>query len=177
MGTGYTRAKAAEALANAKAEIARRGLAVTVTKNYYGAVAAQRKLATAQAGLEQSKHFMDLTLNLEHQGQGAHSDAVKAEIQYRIQKQAYDEARFAVEDTRLGLAVILFSDFNQNFTVADDLDNAPALPPFATVQVMAENQNPDIRVALETAREAELDVKLAKTAFLPTHLSGLGLRN
>ena len=33
MGTGYTRAKAAEALANAKSEIARRGLAVTVKKN------------------------------------------------------------------------------------------------------------------------------------------------
>jgi outer membrane protein len=168
MGTGYTRAKAAEALANAKAEIARRGLSVTVTKSYYGLVVAQRKYATAQAGLDQAKHFMDATQASEHQGQAAHSDAVKAEIQYRIQKQAFDEARFAMEDTRLGLAVILFPDFNENFTVVDDLDSAPALPPFPEVQEMAEKQNPDMRVALETAREAELDVKIAKTAFLPT---------
>lgn len=168
IGTAYTRAKAAEALASAKAEIARRGLAVTVTKNYYALVVAQRKYATAQAGLDQAKHFMDITQDLEHQGQAPHSDALKAEIQYRIQKQAFDEAKFSMEDTRLGLAVILFPDFNENFTVVDDLDSAPALPAFPEVQEMAEKQNPDIRVALETAREADLDVKLAKTAFLPT---------
>jgi outer membrane protein TolC len=168
MGTGYTRAKAGEALANAKAEIARRGLAVTITKSYYGLVVAQRKYATAQAGLDQAKHFMDITQDSEHQGQSPHSDAVKAEIQYRIQKQAFDEAKFSMEDTRLGLAVIIFPDFNENFTVVDDLDSAPALPPFPEVQEMAEKQNPDLRVALETAREADLDVKLAKSAFLPT---------
>jgi outer membrane protein TolC len=168
MGTGYTRAKAAEALANAKSEIARRGLAVTVTKNYYALVVAQRKYATAQAGLDQAKHFLDITQDSERQGQAPHSDAVKAEIQYRIQKQAFDEARFSMEDTRLGLAVMLFSDFNENFSVVDDLDSAPALPPFPEIQEMAEKQNPDLRVALETAREADLDVKLAQTAFLPT---------
>jgi outer membrane protein TolC len=168
MGTGYKRAKAAEALANAKSEIARRGLTVTVTKDYYGLVVAQRKYATAQAGLDQSKKFLDLTQGFERQGQGPHSDAVKAEIQYRIQKQAFDEARFAMEDARLTLAVILFPDFNENFTVVDDLDSAPALPPFPDIQAMAEKQNPDMRAALETARESELDVKAAKTAFLPT---------
>jgi outer membrane protein len=168
MGTGYTRAKAAEALSNAKSEIARRGLSVTVTKAYYSLVVAQRKFAAAQAGLDQAKHFMDITGNLEHQGQSPHSDQIKAEIAYRIQKQAYDEARFAMEDTRLGLGVILFPEFNVNFTVVDDLDAPPALPPFADVQTLAEKQNPDLRVALETAHEAELDVKLAKQAYLPT---------
>ncbi len=168
MGTSYTRAKAAEALATAKLEIARRGLGVTVTRNYYALVVAQRKYATAQAGMDQAKHFMDITSDMERQGQAPHSDELKAEIQYRIQKQAFDEAKFTMEDTRLGLAVIIFPDFNENFSVVDDLDSAPALPPFPEVQELAEKQNPDIRVALETAREAELDVKLAKTAFLPT---------
>jgi len=168
MRTGYTRAKAAEALANAKSEIARRGLTVTVTKTYYALVSAQRKYAAAQAGLDQAKHFLDISQDLERQGQAPHSDAVKAEIAYRIQKQAFDEARFSMEDTRLSLAVILFPDFNENFTVVDDLDTPPALPPFPQVQEMAEKQNPDLRVAMETAHEAALDVKLAKSAFLPT---------
>jgi outer membrane protein len=168
MGTAYTRTKAAEAMASAKAEVARRGLVVTVTKNYYALVSAQRKYATAQAGLEEAKRFMDITQDAERQGQAAHSDAVKAEIQYRIQKQAFDEARFAMEDTRLGLSVMIFPDFNVNFTVVDDLDSVPALPGFPEVREMAEKQNPDMRVALETAREADLDVKLAKAAFLPT---------
>lgn len=168
MGTAYKRAKAAEALAAAKSEIARRGLGVTVTKTYYGYVAAQRKFATAQAGLEESKKFMDMTTGSEKQGQSAHSDSVKAEIQYRIQKQAFDEARFALEDAKLTLAVILFPDFNQNFTVEDDLDTVPALPEFPAVQAMAEKENPDMRAAMEAVRGAELDVKSAKTAFLPS---------
>src|SRR5260370_16530632 len=33
---------------------------------------------------------------------------------------------------------------------------------------MAEKENPDLRVAIETGREADLDVKAAKNAFLPT---------
>ena len=168
MGTALTRAKAAEALASAKAEIARRGLVVTLTKSYYGLVVAQQKYATAQAGLDQAQKFWDLAGQLEKLGQGAHSDAIKAEVQYRIQKQAFDEAKFAMEDARLGLAVMIFQDFNENFTVVDDLDSTPALPPFTEVQEMAEKENPDLRVAIETAREADLDVKLAKNAFLPT---------
>ncbi len=168
MATGYTRAKAAEAMANAKAEIARRGLVVTVTKNYYALVVAQRKYATAQAGLDQAKQFMDMTQQMEHQGQSPHSDAIKAEIQFRIQRQAFDEAKFAMEDMRLDLAVLLFPDFNENFSVVDDLDSTPPLPPFPEIKEMAEKENPDLRVALETARESDLDVTAAKTAFLPT---------
>jgi outer membrane protein TolC len=168
MGTAVTRARAAEALANAKSEIARRGLVVTVTKAYYLLVVAQRKYATAQTALDQTQHFFNLTQDLEKQGQGSHSDTVNAEVQYRTQLQAFDEARFAMEDARLGLAVILFPDFNENFTVVDDLENGPALPAFSEAESLAEKENPDLRVALETERESELDVKSAKTAFLPT---------
>ena len=50
MGTGYTRAKAAEALANAKAEIARRGLTVAVSKFFYTLVVAQRKICHRARG-------------------------------------------------------------------------------------------------------------------------------
>jgi outer membrane protein TolC len=168
MATGLKKAKAAEALAKAKAEIARRGLTVTVSKSFYGLVVAQRKYATAQQALDQSKHFLDITQAAEREGQSAHSDAIKAEIQYRLQEQAFDEARLTMEDARLSLAVLLFPTLNENFSVVDDLDSAQALPPFAEVQTMAEKENPDLRVAIETARQSDLDVTAAKTAFLPT---------
>jgi outer membrane protein TolC len=168
MATGYHRASAAEALAKAKAEIARRGLTVAVTKNFYALLVAQRKYATAQLGLDQAKHFFDITTAAEREGQSPHSDAVKAEIQYRLQQQAFTEAKLTMEDNRLTLAVMLFSTFNENFTAVDDLDSALALPAFQEVQRMAEKENPDMRVALETQREAQLDVTAAKTAFLPT---------
>jgi len=168
MATGLKKAKAAEALAKAKSEIARRGLTVTVSKDFYGLVVAQRKYATAQQAVDQTKHFFDITQEAEREGQGPHSDALKAEIQYRLQEQAFDEAKLAMEDARLTLAVLLFPTLNENFSVVDDLDSAQALPAFAEVQAMAEKENPDLRVAIETARQSDLDVTAAKTAFFPT---------
>jgi len=63
---------------------------------------------------------------------------------------------------------LLFPTLNENFSVVDDLDSAQALPAFPEVQAMAEKENPDLRVAIETARQADFDVKAAKNAFLPT---------
>jgi outer membrane protein TolC len=168
MGTGLKRAQAGEALAKAKAEIARRGLTVTVSKDFYGLVVAQRKYATSQQALEQAKHILDITQASERRGQSAHYDAIKAEIQYRLLERAFDEAKLAMEDARLTLAVLLFPTLNENFSVVDDLDSAQALPPFAEVRAMAEKENPDLRVAIEMARQSDLDVTTAKAAFLPT---------
>jgi len=168
MMTGYRRASAAEALARAKAEVARRGLVVTVTKDYYALAVSQRKYATAQQSLDQAQHFLGITQAGEHVGQVAHSDVVKAEIQLEQQKQSFEEAKLAMENDRLALAVLLSPTFNENFTVVDDLDSPHVLPPFPDVQAMAEKENPDLQVAIETVRVARMDVSAARNAFLPS---------
>ncbi len=166
--TGVHRAEAAEAIAKAKAEIAARGLAVTVTKTYYALVVAQRRYATTQQALDQSKRFFSIAQDQERAGQAAHSDVVKAEIQYRQQQQAFDESQLAVENARLDLAVLIFPSLNENFSVVDDLDSAQPLLGFTEAESMAGKQNPDLRVASETVRQANLEVKAATTAFLPS---------
>jgi outer membrane protein TolC len=166
--TGVNRASAAEAIAKAKLEIARRGLTVTVTRIYYALGVAQRKYATTQLALERAKHFFDITQDAERVGQAAHSDVVKAEIQYRQQEQAFEEAKLAMEGARLDLAVLLFPTLDENFSIVDDLDSAVALPPFSEVQSLAERENPDLRVATETLRQASFDLTAAKGAFLPS---------
>jgi outer membrane protein TolC len=168
MATPYRRAKAQEAVAAAKLEVATRGLAVTVTKSYYALVTAERKYATAQAAAEQAQRFFETTQQQERLGQAAHADAVKAEIQYQQQVQGFREAALAMENARLGVAVLLFPAFDENFTVVDDLNSGPALPPFADVRTMAERTNPDLRAAGETLRAAQQDVVAARNAFLPT---------
>jgi outer membrane protein TolC len=143
-------------------------LTVTVTRIYYALGVAQRKYATTQLALERAKHFFDITQDAERVGQAAHSDVVKAEIQYRQQEQAFEEAKLTMESARLDLAVLLFPTLNENFTIVDDLDSAVALPPFNEVQSLAERENPDLRVAAETLRQASFDVTAAKGAFLPS---------
>jgi outer membrane protein TolC len=138
-----------------------------VTKFYYALAVAQRKYATAQEALDTAKHFYDITQDTERVGQAAHSDVVQAEIQYRQGEQAFEEAKLVMESARLDLAVLLFPTLNENFTVVDDLDSAVALPPFSEAERMAGHENPDLRVAMETLREANLGVTSAKGAFLP----------
>lgn len=166
--TSYRRAQAAEALANARVEIAQRGLAVVVTRNYYGFVTAQRKYATAQQAVQQAQRFLDITQQQEQAGQVAHSDVVKAQIQYEQQRQIFVEATLGMEATRLNLAVLLFPDLNENFTVVDDLDAAQSLPPFPEIQLMAARQNPELRAAQEALRQATFDIRGARNAFLPS---------
>ena len=166
--TGPQRAAAAETLAQARAEIARRGVAVTVTRAYYTLLTGQRKYATAQQALDQAKCYLDITQDLERGGEVPRSDVVRADFQYSQQEQAFEEAKLAMDNARLDLAVLLFRDFDQNFTVVDDLNLAPALPAFTEIQTMAERENPDLRAANAALRAAALDVTIARQAFLPS---------
>jgi outer membrane protein TolC len=166
--TSYHRAEAAEAISRAKAEIASRGLTVTVTKLYYTLALSQHRYATTQLSLEQAKRFFDVTQHAEQLGQAAHADVIKAEIQYRQQEQSFEESRLAMENARLDLAVLLFPTLNENFTIVDDLESSAELPRFSEVQSMAAKENPALRVAMETARQADVQVFAAKSAFLPT---------
>src|SRR5246500_5183666 len=166
--TSYHRAAAAEAISRAKAEIASRGLTVTVTKLYYTLAVSEHRYATAQQSLDQAKHFFEITQHTEQLGQAAHADVIKAEIQYRQQQQGFEESRLAMENARLDLAVLLFPTLNENFAIVDDLESSAALPPFTEVQNMAAKENPTLRVALESARQADVEVLAAKASFLPT---------
>ena len=166
--TGYRRAQAAEALANARVEVAQRGLTVTVTKNYYAFVTSQRRYATAQQSVQQAQRFLEITQQQENAGQVAHSDVVKAQIQLEQARQAFQEATLGVETARLNLAVLLFPELNENFTVVDDLDSGQALPMFPEIQSMAARENPELRAAQEALRQATFDLRGARNAFLPS---------
>jgi len=168
MGTPLRKAQATEAAAFAQLEVAQRGLAVTVTRNYYAFISAQRKYATAQQAAQQAQRFFDIAQQQERLGQVARSDVVKAEISARQQRQAFDEATLAMDNARLSLAVLLFPAFNENFSVVDDMQSGPALPPFADVRTMAERGNPDLRVAVELLRAAGEDVRLSRSGLLPS---------
>ena len=168
MRTNVQRASAAEAVARAKAEIARRGLAGAVTKAYYGLIAAQRKYATAQEALDQARRSLQISQELERGREVAHSDVVKFQLQATSQETAYQESQLAMETARLDLAVLLSRTFDENFSVVDDLDVAPVLPPVEEVQAMAGRENPTLRAAMETLRGAKLDTQIARQALLPT---------
>ena len=164
----YRLARAQEAVAKARSEIAARGLVVAVTQAYYAAVVAQRKYATAQRAASEAAHFMDISQKLERGGEVAHSDSIKAQIQSQQQQRVLQDAQLEMERSRLELAVMIFPNFNENFSTVDDLDNVAALPSFDEVESRAGDQNPQLREALASLRAANQEVAAAWSGFLPS---------
>ena len=150
----YRRAHAAEALVNAQAEIATRGLVVTVVQSYYGAIVGQRKTANAQQAADEAQRFLDLSEQLEKGGEVAHADVIKAQLQANDSIRALQESQLAAEKARLGLAVLLFPVFTQDFDLVDDLRFTTPLPQVAEVQALAARNNPELKAALAAAQVA-----------------------
>jgi outer membrane protein TolC len=151
----YRRSGAAVAQARAKAEIAARGLVVTVTQAYYGLIAAQRKYATAQRADAEARRFQKISQDLQNGGEVARADVVKANIQAQQRQRDLQEAQLEMQKSRLDLAVLIFSEWNQNFSVVDDLQTPEPLPGFADVEAAGKKNNPQLKSAL-AALSAEL---------------------
>ncbi|MGH9359786.1 MAG: TolC family protein [Terriglobia bacterium] len=157
-----------EAIARANQEIARRGLVVTVTNDYYFLLVTQRAYATAQMSLTDDQRFLKIGQALEQGGEVAHTDVIRLQLQVSQAQQALADANLAMENARLNLAVLLFPTLNQNFTVVDDLDMPPVLPTFDEVRTAARTNNPEIRAAEAALRQADLSVGVARAAYLPS---------
>jgi len=164
----YRRARALEAVARAKAEVARRGLVVAVVQDYYGLIAAQRKYANVQQAAAEAANFLSLSKKLEGGGEVAHSDVIKAQLQSNDRQRDLREAQLAMDKARLDLAVLTFPDFNLNFTVVDDAQLAPPLTSFDDFLKQAQNKNPDLRASTAGFQAAKFELASAQSAFFPT---------
>jgi outer membrane protein len=164
----WRRASAAAAVARAQAEIAKRGLVVTVAQNYYKVGAAQHKLDTAKLAAGEGDKFFQLTQKLEGGGEVAHADVIKAELQMRDRRRQLQEAQLALLNARLDLAVLIFPNFNDNFEVADDIHAVTPLPSIEEIQQRGTKDNPDLRAALEAVRQSRYDVFGARMGYLPS---------
>jgi outer membrane protein TolC len=164
----FKRASAASALAKARAEIASRGLVVTVVQSYYAVAAAQLKLEAAKKNGDEGDRFLKLTQDLEKGGEVAHSDVIKAELQMQDRRRQLLEAQLGLLNARLDFAVLIFPDFNDNFELAEDLHASVPLPTLPEVQQRAARDNPDLRAALAAVQQAGHDVTGARGGYLPS---------
>lgn len=162
------RAAAAEAIAKAKADVAIRGLNLTVIQDYYAIVNAFRKVKNAQLSLAEAGRFLDITQKQERGGEVAHADVIKAQLQVQQRRRDVQDAQLAAEKAKIALAVLIFPDLRQDFSVADDLEGVAALPPLAEVRSQAAATSPDLRAARSGVLEAGLGVSVARYAYIPS---------
>ena len=164
----YRRISATAAIARARAEIASRGLVVTVVQHYFVALAAQFKLDDAKRVADEGDRFLQITQQLEQGGEVAHSDTIKAELQSQDRHRQLQEAQLALLNSRLDLAVLIFPNFQDRFVLTDDLRAAIALPTLEEVQQQAARDNPELRAALESVHATSSEVAAARAGYLPS---------
>jgi len=164
----YRRTAALAAQAKAEAEIAARGLVVTVMQDYFNVAAAEQKLATAKRAADEGDRFLQLTKDLETGGEVAHSDVIKAELQKQDRQRQFAEAQLALLNARLDFAVLVFPDFNDNFELVDDLHASIPLPPRTEFEAEAAHNNPEIRSALAATQAAGQEVNAARFGYFPS---------
>ncbi len=162
------RAAAAVASAKARIDVAARGLTATIIQNYYTVVSAGRRIRTAQTAVEEAQRFLDITRKQEQGGEVAHSDVIKAQLQSEQRGRDLNDALLNADKAKVALAVLIFPDLQQNFTVVDDFENAPALPQLADATGLATASSPDLRAAQSAVTEANLGVSVARYAYLPS---------
>jgi outer membrane protein TolC len=167
MRAEYRKAMAAEAMAKAKSDLAARGLIATVVGDFYAMAVAERKLHNAGLSVRDAQQFLDLTDKQEKGGEVAHADTVKAQLQLNDRKRDEQEAQLALDKARIGFAVLLFPDYQSNFTVVDDLDTLAALPAYGEIQTLAGRNSPDIRAAQATVLQQDYEKRSARAEMLP----------
>ena len=164
----YRGAVAAEAVARARADLATRGLVATIVQNYYALVAAIRKAASAQQSLNEAQQFLDITERQERGGEVARADVVKAGIQFAQRQRDRQDAELATLKSRLGLSILVFPDFRENFAVVDDLQDALPLLPIETVKSLATQGSPEVKAAEASVQQEASGVSAARSGLLPS---------
>jgi outer membrane protein TolC len=162
------RALAAEAVAKARVEVAQRGLNTTVIQDYYAIVSAQRKFTNAQTSLREADSFLDITRKQEQGGEAAHADVIKAQITQQQRQRDLQDSQLNIEKAKIALAVMIFPDFQTDYSVQDDLQQPVLLLPYPEAQAKATSTSPDLRVAKAAIEQAGYDVGVARYGYLPS---------
>ncbi len=161
-------AAAAEAVARARGDVAARGLKATVIQDYYSIASTQRKLINAQTSLSEAQRFVEVSEKLEHGGEVAHADVIRAQLQVQQRQRDLQDAALAVQKAKIALAVLIFPALELNYQIVDDLAQRAALPTLPEAAVQAKTNSPEVRAAQAGITQARLGVTVARYAYLPS---------
>jgi outer membrane protein TolC len=161
------RASAADAVAKAELEIARRGLVTAVTGLYYGVSSADHKLSIAQQAASEAADFTKLTSQREQAREAAHADTIKAQLQQQQRERELSDAKLNADKARLELGVLLFADPRTPYTISIP-DSPAALASREELNQFASKNNAELKSALATLNASSADVLTAQAAYLPS---------
>ncbi len=152
--------------AEAEAEVARRGLVLTVTNLFYGLQSATQKAGITARSLNEANHFLDITQQREAAREVAHADVLKAQLEQQKLEREVADARLEVIKARLELGVLLYPDPTTAYTLETAALPAP-LPDRTAINALATQNNPELRSAMAGLQAAQAETLSSKAALAP----------
>lgn len=161
-----SRATAAEAVATAELEVARRGLVATVANLFYSTSTSTRRVTVAERAAREATDVTQLTQQREAAREVAHADVIKAQLDQQQRERDLTDARLNADKARLELGVLLFPDPRTPYTL-NVPTGIPAVPPRSDVEAALAKRNPELQSAIAGMHLADLTVTAAKAAYFP----------
>src|SRR5260370_325474 len=125
------------------------------------------RIAAAERALDEASHFGTIIAKREANGEVAHADSVRSDLQVQQRQRDLNDAKIAADRARLDLGVMLFSDPGTPYTLTTSFDEFPALPSRSEVEAAAMANNPEVKAAMESLSAAQHGVTAAKFALFP----------
>ena len=161
-----SRATAAEAVATAELEVARRGLVATVASLFYSSSTSGRRVTVAERAAREAADVTQLTEQRETAREVAHADVIKAQLDQQQRERDLMDARLNADKARLELGVLLFPDPRTPYTLNVPTE-IPPVPTRTDVETALAKRNPELQSAMASMHLADLGVTAAKAAYLP----------
>ncbi|HKO19699.1 MAG TPA: TolC family protein [Acidobacteriaceae bacterium] len=161
-----SRATAAEVLASAELEVARRGLVATVANLFYSSSTSSRRVTVAERAAREAADVTQLTQQRETAREVAHADVIKAQLDQQQRERDLTDARLNADKARLELGVLLFPDPRTPYTL-NVPTGVPPVPARTDVETALAKRNPELQSAMASMHLANLGVTAAKAAYLP----------
>lgn len=163
----YDRLKELQKLGETELKITILNRVSDVMVTYYDLVQQQQQLTALDSTIVLSEQRVELASNRFSIGKASKLEVLNAQVDLNTDKTLYLRQQELYASTKIRLNEILARDPKIDFKVDDDmlLNNQLVL---TDLEIMAENQNPELQAQLINKRIAELQLKQVKGNRLPT---------
>lgn len=158
---------------------AQQALLLRVARAYFGVLAARDQLAATSSEREAFRTMLEQAKSREQTGVGPRSDVNQAQAFYDATEQGVIDARNAVDDASLALAVIVGADTPRVAGLKEDVPLISPEPASADEWVtIARNDNPQLRAAQLRIEAADYEISAVRSRAAPVlSLSGIRQRS
>ncbi len=138
-----------------------------MAQTFYGLANADEQLQLARENLNISGERLQRVKEREKLGRVNKVEMLAAEVDYNRDSIAVENAKLSVENSRRNLNAMLNREVNSEVSVAGDV-NLLTLPVYEELFTSAMKKNADYRAVEMGIDLAEMDVKLAKSRYMPS---------